>query len=325
MGANRVISGQTNAVRRQPIRKIIFQSSRIVFNAPLDDALTWDNTWSAIPTGANRKFQNLDCLLLFQLRKFVFEDGTLNFDLNFPKRAWALAVVSTICLSGFLSFGSAAWAQDQGGGGQIGGGQFPDPGQQPPVAPAQGQNTNQSSSTSTSGGDGIIDPTTNNVDIELSENTRNQGFVGATAPGISTESDAGFVGAVSEQSGPDLVEDASFGGGVNNVAPVVPVLGANGEVNSFSVVRKSIRARLVPNFYAPATPGNQVSTRFQNRLSRQPGSQFSGSSYSVTVSDRTAYIRGSVNSTADSQRLERQLRLEPGVYQIVNELSVAQQ
>ena len=171
------------------------------------------------------------------------------------------------------------------------------------------------------GADGGGGDDTGNVGIETSENTRNQGFVGATAPGIAEESENGFVGAVSENSGPDIVAGQSFGGGPNDFTPN-SFDGADGESESFSVIRKSIRARLVPSFYSPPTPSGVVSSRFQNHFSRQPGSQFSGAQYSVTVTDRTAYIRGSVSSEADSERLERQLRLEPGVYRIVNELSV---
>ena len=162
------------------------------------------------------------------------------------------------------------------------------------------------------------------VDISTSENTRNQGFVGPTAPGITTESDNGFIGAVSEESGPPLVDGASFGGGVNDIVP--PTFdAADGETDGFTVVRRSVRARLRTSFSAPVVPNRVVSSRFQNHFSRQPGSQFPGARYSVTVTNRTAYIRGSVASAADSQRLERQLRLEPGVYRIVNELSVANQ
>ena len=163
------------------------------------------------------------------------------------------------------------------------------------------------------------------VSIETSENTRNQGFVGPTAPGISAEPQDGFVGAVSEQSGPPLAA-GSFGGGVNNVTP--PTFGGaattdGGEDRGFTVVRRSVRARLRPSFYAPRVPDAAVTSRFQNRFSRQPGSQSTGGQYSVSVNNRTATIRGWVNSAADSQRLERQLRLEPGVYRIVNELSFA--
>ena len=166
------------------------------------------------------------------------------------------------------------------------------------------------------------------VSIETSENTRNQGFVGATAPGISAEPQDGFVGAVSEQSGPPLAA-GSFGGGVNDVAPpsFSGAADGGGEAPGFTVNRRSpgVRARLRPSFYAPAVPGTAVPTRFQSHFNRQPGSQRTGNQYSVTVNNRTAYIRGWVNSAADSQRLERQLRLEPGIYQIVNELSFSQQ
>lgn len=242
------------------------------------------------------------------MREVVFEDRKLNC----KKNAWPL-LYSTICFCALISFGSIGFAQAPGGGavdGGDGGG-----GGGGGVATPSDQNSNVTT------GDGAVDPATDQVDIEISENERNQGFVGATSANIAG-TEEGFVGAVSEQSGPPLDDNASFGGGVNDVAPTIPG-GANGENNSFTVTRRSIRARLRPNFYAPVNSGEDVSNRFQNHFSRQPGSQLSGSSYNITVNNRTAYIRGSVNTPADSERLERQLRLEPGVYRIVNELSIS--
>ena len=239
--------------------------------------------------------------------------------MSFKKNAWSLLYL-VICFCAVISFSSIGLAQDLGGGGAgvdggggaaVGGGGGGGAG----VVDPSDQNSNVTL------GDGEID-TGNQVDLEFSsENERNQGFVGATTTDIAG-SEAGFAGAVSEQTGPPLTDGASFGGGVNDIAPTIPG-SANGENSSFTVIRKSIRARLRPSFYAPETSGEVVSSRFQSHFSRQPGSQLSGSGYTVTVTDRTAYIRGRVNTARDSERLERQLRLEPGVYRIVNELSVA--
>jgi len=193
---------------------------------------------------------------VFQLSKVVFEDRRLNC----KKYTWSL-LYCALCFCALISLASAGFAQDFGGGGVDGGGGVG-------AAPAD-QNANVTA------GDGAVDAGTDQVDIEISENERNQGFVGATSANI-VGAEEGFVGAVSEQSGPPLTDDASFGGGVNDVAPTVPG-DASGENNSFTVTRRSIRARLRPNFYAPVTSGEVVSSRFQNHFSRQPGSQLSGS------------------------------------------------
>jgi len=201
----------------------------------------------------------------------------------------------------------------------------------------QNQNQNQfNQGTNTQAGgdlDGDVDLSEGNVNIEVSENTRNQGFVGATTQDISNQ-ETGFIGAASEMSGPPLVDGQNFGGGVNQFTPTIPAANNNaaggggqqgfgGTGNGVTIQRRSLRARLRPSFYAPPVPGRVVSNRFQSHFSRQPGSQLTGQGYSVRVENRTAFINGTVNTRADSERLERQLRLEPGVYKIVNELSIS--
>lgn len=207
------------------------------------------------------------------------------------------------------------------------------PVQEPIPTGNENANNSQQQGGNVATGDGVVDPTVDNVDIEFSENTRNQGFVGATTANI-TDTETGFVGAVSEQSGPGLSADASFSSGANDYSPVVPGLArpntgggggvAGGTEIYSSIARRSIRAKLVPSFYAPRPSPVNVSSRFRNRFAQQPGSKLSGKGYTVTVENRTAFIKGSVDSLIDSQRLERQLRLEPGIYKIENRLSVRQ-
>lgn len=175
------------------------------------------------------------------------------------------------------------------------------------------------------------------VNIEISDDTRNQGFVGATTNNIVGGGDTGyFIGAASEESGPplDSTNDASFGGGGNDFNPITSgggggtgrqgggFNGAGGTTNI--ITRRNIRAKLTPSFYAPRPSANAVSNRFQSRFNRQPGSSLAGNGYSISVEGRTAFVNGSVSSRADSERIVRQLRLEPGVYNIVNRLSISQ-
>ena len=175
-----------------------------------------------------------------------------------------------------------------------------------------------------------IDLSDDTVMIESAENTRNQGFVGSTTASIQNADTGGFVGAATDQSGPPLVDGASFGGGVNSSQTINSLQPAQVNLNQqfttpdnqVIVMRRSIRARLRPSFYAPRPSAQQVSTRFNSRFVRQPGSQIVGSGYTVRVENRTATLTGMVNSRTDSERLVRQLRLEPGVYRIVNQLQV---
>jgi hypothetical protein len=191
-------------------------------------------------------------------------------------------------------------------------------------------NTGGGESTSVGEGEGVGD-LDNAVQIESSDDVRNQGFVGATAPGIQG---LGFVGAASENSGPPLASGATFGGGVNNsVNSSFSAGGTNAgrgggaggftsADNGIRVTRRSLRAKLRPSFSSPRPAPEQVSNRFTDHFFRQPDSQNFQGQYSIRIENRTAYINGSVDSRADSDRLVRQLRLEPGVYAIVNQLKI---
>lgn len=143
--------------------------------------------------------------------------------------------------------------------------------------------------------------------IDVAEDNRNDiQFVGQNPPDVEA---------------PDFVGGATNGGGNSQGFTGVA---SNANTTGVNIVRRSVRARLMPSFYAPMIDSQQIPARFRNRFVRQPGSNSVGGQYSIVVENRTAYLRGQVNSPIDSQRLERQLRLEPGIYGIVNELQVMQ-
>ena len=190
----------------------------------------------------------------------------------------------------------------------------------------------------TVGGDG--DP----VDIEdaasldfggSDEDNRNQGFVGATADRVTQNT---FVGAASQTFG-SLAADGTFGGGVNDTTTIrvpggggggaaVGAGGGQGGAGGFtgtsggSVIRSSIRTRLRPAFAAPVVPPQATEFAFNDNLARQPAAQSLVGRYQVFIENKTATIMGLVNSQADADQLIRQLRLQPGVYNIVNELQI---
>lgn len=244
------------------------------------------------------------------------------------------------------SFGVAAFAQDTGGGvgggggdiggggGDVGGGGGDDLG----GGAVGGDTGNQGGDTSISEGEGLGEIRT--FEIDQSEDTRNQGFVGATAPEIRDY----FVGSATDATGSPLVGNrsgtdrpATFGGGVNDSVSSQftggttagrgggQAGGFGGVENGVSITRRSIRAVLRPSFSAPRPSGNFVAARFNDHFSRQPGSESVGKQYSIKVQDRTGFLDGKVKTRADMDRLVRQLRLEPGVYKIVNRLQIATQ
>ena len=193
------------------------------------------------------------------------------------------------------------------------------------------------------------------VELELGgdvEDTRNQGFVGATADRVQ---ELGFVGASSETSGPPLSDGATFGGGVNNSGTQAGGGGGGnqfqgggfnggfggqnqlggGTQNGFQVIRRNLRANLVPRFEVAPVSNEQTAVRFQSRIARQPvprssvqngaGLSMQGSpisSVNVEVENRTAVLTGYVGSPSERDRWERQLRLEPGVDKIINQIEV---
>ena len=182
------------------------------------------------------------------------------------------------------------------------------------------------------GGDGGGDGGVNldgaaELDFGGAPDMRNQGFVGATAPGITAN---GFVGAGSQNFG-ELAEGATFGGGVNDgTSSSIPSGSGGGGAGGFnganaggSVIRGNLRTRLRPAFAAPTIPSRVIEGNFNSNLARQPTAQSLMGRYQVRIENRTAIVTGFVDSQADADRLIRQLRLQPGVYGIVSQLQVA--
>ena len=166
------------------------------------------------------------------------------------------------------------------------------------------------------------------LDFGGAPDMRNQGFVGATAPGITEN---GFVGAGSQTFG-ELAEGATFGGGVNdgNASSIPSGSGGGGGAGGFnganaggSVIRSNLRTRLRPAFTAPTIPSRVIEGNFNSNLARQPTAQSLVGRYQVRIENKTAIVTGVVNTQADADRLIRQLRLQPGVYGIVSQLQVA--
>ena len=162
------------------------------------------------------------------------------------------------------------------------------------------------------------------VDIPEFEDNRNQGFVGATATNIS---DFGFVGRSSEFVGGASL--GSFGGDVNTINGTGGggnARGGNngfaggGAANGFEILRpKYIRTRLRLNFDAPRIPNELISSQFSSRLSQLPAVD-GRSKINVSINNRIATLTGRTNTQQEAVRIERQLRLEPGVSRVINQL-----
>ena len=163
------------------------------------------------------------------------------------------------------------------------------------------------------------------ISIPEFEDKRNQGFIGVTGTNVQ---DFGFVGGLSQFVGGST--EGSFGGDVNTTSGAgggASGRGGNagfaggGTANGFQLTRpKYIRTRLRVNFDAPPVTGDFISSQFSNRLNQLPAVG-GNSDVNVSINNRTATITGSTHSPAASVRIERQLRLEPGVSRVVNQLT----
>jgi len=186
------------------------------------------------------------------------------------------------------------------------------------------------------GGDGLDTFSADDADLlsgVTTEDTRNQGFVGATGMAIQ---DLGFVGPPGETSGPPLTDGASFGGGVNDGQTVGGGLGGGGgggggnqrngfggfgTDKGFQVLRRGVRTALSPRFAAPTRSSAEISTRFNNHIQRQPGMANDGSGLFVSINNRIATVTGFAQTDAQRSRFMRQLRLEPGIDRVVDQTS----
>jgi hypothetical protein len=230
--------------------------------------------------------------------------------------------------------GNSALAQDGGDGGGT-------QAQLDALANLGTGNTNAGNGASASAGGDAVD-FTDSAQLDLGGSTddnRNQGFVGATAPAVAERN---FVGSASQTFGAlgttPNGETATFGGGVNDSSNLsIPSSSAGGGgqggfgganntgTSGVSVIRQNLRAHLRPAFSSPTVNPLYTAQQFTSNLSRQPGTENLQGRYQVYIQNKTATLIGSVQTQADADRIVRQLRLQPGVYHIENQLSVQQQ
>ncbi len=97
--------------------------------------------------------------------------------------------------------------------------------------------------------------------------------------------------------------------------------GMNG-MNNQNQNQTKVRATVRLGFSMPLPPASERSQAIQSRLSRIPGSS-SAQNLQVSLSGRTATVRGQVQSLDDGKLIERLLKLEPGIDTVVNQLAVS--
>lgn len=168
-------------------------------------------------------------------------------------------------------------------------------------------------------------------DVEVEPDQRfERGFIGRTAAdatdGIDNRS-SGFVGRRGSSTGGGELGGGVNGGGNNAFGNAGRgqggFNGVNGSQNYFEAFKLTpVRARLRSgigrvNFSAPV-----VANRFQNRLSTMPSTRSYSGGVNIAINNRTATLTGVVRDPNVARRLVRQLRMEPGVYKIIDNIQV---
>lgn len=244
---------------------------------------------------------------------------------------WLVPVVASLILLGSVHTADAQVGGGPGGGGADGGAGDGDGGQVPPVvdngdggAPATGGGGGGGGGGTADGEIDSVEPTRLEFDIP---DRRNQGFVGATAPGLDDAAapQSAFVGPITDAPTGDDAEGRFIGGGTNAGVGNRTATTSTAELqeNGFTVQRRGIRTRLRPAFAAPSVPNFVAERRFQSRMTRQPVVSQFGQGVRISIGNKTAVMSGFVNSRSEREIIKRQLRLEPGVYKIDDRTVVA--
>lgn len=128
--------------------------------------------------------------------------------------------------------------------------------------------------------------------------------------------------------GTDMTEAQNFVGSVNSggnlqggllglLGGITQSVNANNRSNTTTIIRVSRRAA----FDYPPPAAVVDSTQLSTRLSATPGIRSVGA-LQVEVAQRTAILRGTVQSDHDREIAEILVRLEPGISEVRNELQV---
>jgi BON domain len=161
---------------------------------------------------------------------------------------------------------------------------------------------------------------------------RQNGFVGASSPAMGSvpqENSTGLQGSGAGGTGttaPRTTGAASGGArttgagglaGNRNLGGGIGGFG-QGSQGTFQVTRSSLRFPLTNQINFKAATNDQVVSRFQSRVNRNSALPKSG--FNVSVSNGVATVTGEVDSSTAAALIESQLRLEPGIYKIDNQL-----
>lgn len=161
---------------------------------------------------------------------------------------------------------------------------------------------------------------------EMIADERAQGFVGPTASAIES-GDTGDIGGSPGFIGPtkDRIEATSGGAEIQREGGSAGQGSAAGETNGVFISRSSVRTRVVPNFSFDPIPNAVISRGFEQRLRRLPmdGRGSASQGVRVQIEGTTALISGVAANQQAIDDMLGQLRMEPGVYRIINDVRIS--
>lgn len=202
-------------------------------------------------------------------------------------------------------------------------GQGVDPGDFDPGDFNQGNNDNGQITNGGTNSDGDFSQVGDfSPEIPEIEDLRNEnGFIGRTRERIETQ---GFVGptreaiqAVSGSSG------AGGGGAGGNFGRGGFGTAFGGAQQGFTITRSSVRARVRPNFSFPSIPTQVVQDNFQRRIQRLPNLRTTTPQrIKVSMDGTTATLTGTASNQEAVDNMVGQLRMEPGIYRIINQVEL---
>lgn len=156
---------------------------------------------------------------------------------------------------------------------------------------------------------------------EIDDLRNENGFVGRTRDRIETQ---GFVGPT--RDGIQSVSGASnTGGGGRNLGGTGGggFGGFGGTQQGFTITRSAIRARVRPNFSFPSIPSQVIQDNFERRIQRLPNLRTpTPQRIKVSMDGTTATLTGSASTQEAIDNMVGQLRMEPGIYRIVNQVEL---
>lgn len=164
-----------------------------------------------------------------------------------------------------------------------------------------------------------------------------RGFVGGSSAAMPAPNSVDFVGGVNSSTGTGgsaqglagrgQTANRAAGGRQQNALGALGGMGGVGGVgnaNGGEIQRRGVRARVASRINVQLPDSAQVYDRFVSKINRLPSNAKTTDGVQIRIDNKTATLTGESSSRSDVDALIRQLRLEPGVYRVVDQVQIKQ-